>query len=237
MFASLRNAHRFLADHLFYPLALSSALAWGYYILRVFISRNVWIYLNLPWNLLLAWLPYLFSLWAVWLEQRHPGQWLRWLAPAGLWLAFFPNAPYILTDFFHLEARPYLPLWFDIGLLAAFAWTGFFLGIVSLRLMHILVERYVGVIFGWLFALIALGLSGLGLYLGRFSRWNSWDLLTQPDEILKEVILRLTDPINNRSFYGFTVMFTSLLLVSYLVFISVQRLRLPSKKGNQNSGV
>lgn len=229
MLTQLRNFHRFLADHLFYPLALSSGLSLGYFLLRVIISRNIWIYLNLVWNLFLAWMPYWFSVWAIWLEKRYPGKWLRWLIPAGLWLAFFPNAPYILTDFFHLEERPYLPLWFDIGLLAAFAWTGFLLGIVSLRMMHILVEEYLGRILGWVFAIAALGLSGLGLYLGRFSRWNSWDLILQPAEIFKEILTRLADPLNNRGFYGFTLMFTSILLVSYLVFISVQRLKLPQK--------
>jgi len=78
---------------------------------------------------------------------------------------------------------------------------------------------------------VALGLSGLGLYLGRFSRWNSWDLLTQPDQILKEVWDKMLNPTRNPGFYGFTLMFTALLLVSYLVFISIQRLRLPDKKG------
>ena len=231
MFTSLRQVHRFLADHLFYPLALSSLLAFGLFFLRVLISRSIWVYLNLAWNLCLAWLPYGFSLWSVWLDQRHPGQWWRWLIPGILWLLFFPNAPYILTDFFHLEVRPYLPLWFDIGLLAAFSWSGFFLGIVSLRLMHILVENVAGRLIGWIFAVVALGLSGLGLYLGRFSRWNSWDLLTQPDQILKEVWDKMLNPTRNPGFYGFTLMFTALLLVSYLVFISIQRLRLPDKKG------
>lgn len=231
MFTSLRHFHRFLADHLFYPLALSSLLAMGLFFLRVIISHSIWIYLNLAWNLCLAWLPYLFSLWSVWLDQRHPGQWWRWLFPGILWLVFFPNAPYILTDFFHLEVRPYLPLWYDIGLLAAFSWSGFFLGIVSLRLMHILVENVAGKFIGWLFAIVALGLSGLGLYLGRFSRWNSWDLLTQPGQILKEVVEKMLHPTRNPGFYGFTLMFTALLLVSYLVFISIQRLRLPDKKG------
>jgi len=56
----------------------------------------------------------------------------------------FPECTLHHNRFFHLETRPYLPLWFDIGLLATFAWTGFFLGIVSLRIMHILVENVAG---------------------------------------------------------------------------------------------
>lgn len=184
MFSLLAKLHRFFADHLFYSLVLSSILALGLYAGRVVLSRNWVVYVNLVWNLFLAWLPYLFSLWAIALERRRAGWWWLVWFPAALWLAFFPNAPYLLTDFFHLNQRPGIPLWYDIGLIAAFAWSGFFLALVSLRMMHLLAERYVGVVLGWLFALIALGLAGLGLCLGRFSRWNSWDLLTSPKEII-----------------------------------------------------
>ncbi len=235
MLTILAKTHRFLSDHLFYPLALSTILALSLYAGRVIFSRNWVVYFNLIWNLFLAWLPYLFSLWAMALEHRRAGRWwLIWL-PSALWLAFFPNAPYLLTDFFHLTQRPGIPLWYDIGLIAAFAWTGFFLALVSLRIMHLLVERYIGVFLGWLFALVSLGLAGLGLYLGRFSRWNSWDLLTSPKEILKETLWRTMNPLDNLSFYGFTLMFTGLMLVGYLVFIGVQRLNLPRQKSTSVS--
>jgi hypothetical protein len=63
---------------------------------------------------------------------------------------------------------------------ATFAWTGCFLAVASLRVMQTLVKNYVGWFASWIFAAVALSLGGLGIYLGRFSRWNSWDLFLQP---------------------------------------------------------
>jgi len=223
MFHHLRNFHRFLASQLFYPILLSSLLAMGFFIGRLFLSHGRVIYQNLVWNLFLAWVPYLFSVFASGLQRFLPRQWWMLLVPGAIWLAFFPNAPYLLTDFLHLEPRPYVPMWYDIGLLATFAWTGLFLGIASLRIMQGLVRSYLGAIVGWLFAAIALGLGGLGLYLGRFSRWNSWDLLIHPKSILIDVATRLVEPSSNLRFFGFVTMFSAFLLVCYLTFISVHR--------------
>lgn len=182
---------------------------------------------NLPWNLFLAWTPYLFSLLAVSLQRLFPRQWMLLVIPAGLWLIFYPNAAYIVTDFLHLEQRPDVPLWYDILLLAAFSWTGVFLAIASLSAMQGLVKAYLGSFAGWLFAAIALGLSGLGIYLGRFERWNSWDLLFQPKNIAKDIALALINPFENRTFFGFTILFTAFLVVCYLMFISVRQSKEP----------
>jgi len=76
-------------------------------------------YIFLVWNLFLAWVPYGWSLWAATIQRRYPRDWWRLLLPGALWLLFFPNAPYIITDFVHLYQRPPVPLWYDIGLLAA----------------------------------------------------------------------------------------------------------------------
>jgi len=229
MYDAILRIHRFLISQAFYPIALSSILAVAFYIGRVIYSLNDLIYRNLVWNLFLAWIPYLFSLLAIGLHLALPRQWWLLMIPGGIWLAFFPNAPYLLTDFLHLSYRPPVPLWYDIGLLASFSWSGLFLAVASLKTMHELVKTYLGWVIGWLFSWAALGLGGLGLYLGRFSRWNSWDLLSQPQEILVDIARRLADPLNNLRFYGFTLMFTAILLVCYLTFISLQNLQVHPK--------
>lgn len=224
MLTNAKKLHHFLRVHSFYPLVLSSLLASSFFAWRYLRSDST-NYINLMWNLFLAWVPYGFSLFAAGLEQVRPRLWLLLLPAVAAWLVFFPNAPYLVTDFYHLEQRPLIPLWYDIGLIAVFAFTGCFLAIASLRSMHVLVEHYLGKIIGWLFALISLSLAGLGVYLGRFGRWNSWDLLLHPRTLVKEIALQVLNPLDNLGFVGFTLMFTSILLVFYLMFISAENRR------------
>lgn len=214
-----QKIHHFLVLHSFYPLVLSSLLASSFFVWRYFYSGSN-NYMNLMWNLFLAWVPYGFSLLADGIRRVWVGAWPLLLLLGLGWLAFFPNAPYLVTDFYHLSWRPPVPFWYDIGLVAIFAFTGCFLAIASLRTMHCLVEEYLGRVAGWLFTFLALAMAGLGVYLGRFGRWNSWDLLLHPRTLIKELALQMLNPLDNMGFVGFTLMFTSILLVFYLMFVS-----------------
>jgi uncharacterized membrane protein len=210
---------RFLAKHSFYPLLLSSLLACGFYAFRVIYSRTS-NYSNLVPNLLLAWLPYIFSVMAASVYRSHPKRWWN-IGLFGLfWLVFFPNAPYMVTDFYHLDPRPPIPLWFDISLIAIFAFTGCFLAIASLRSIHLIIDQFAGKVVGWLFAMLTLCLGSLGVYLGRFSRFNSWDILLHPKTVLQNIAYNILNPMDNLGFIGFTAMFTSILLVFYLMFVT-----------------
>jgi len=177
-------------------------------------------YSNLLSNLFLAWLPYILSVMAASAYRLHPNRWWVILVLGFFWLVFFPNAPYMVTDFYHLDPRPPVPLWFDISLIAIFAFTGCFLAIASLRSIHVIIERFLGKFVGWVFALFTLGLGSLGVYLGRFSRFNSWDILLKPKPVLKDIAFNLLNPLDNLGFIGFTIMFTSILLVFYLMFVT-----------------
>jgi uncharacterized membrane protein len=223
MMSQINRLHRFFSSQLLYPLVLSSLLAFGLFAARVIVAHNTVIYRNLVWNLFLAWLPYLFSVWAAASERLSPGKWWLLILPGGLWLIFFPNAPYMMTDFLHLEDRPPIPLWYDILLITSYAWSGLFLAIGSLRTMQLLIKKYLGGFISWLFVTVALGLSGLGIYLGRFERWNSWDLILQPRRILHDLKTYMAAPTDNLRFFAFTILFTAFLLICYLTFIAVRR--------------
>ncbi|HOU11831.1 MAG TPA: DUF1361 domain-containing protein [Anaerolineae bacterium] len=211
----LVRLHTFLSRQGFYPVALSSLLCAGLYLTRVVIGRT-WDFYSMLWNLFLAWIPYLGSIWAMHLHEKHPRRWWTLLIPFAIALAFFPNAPYIVTDLLHLQARSRIPLWFDTGMLATFAWTGVILGIYALKLMQDIVKTWVGTMLSWGFVLAVLVMSGMGIYLGRFLRWNSWDLLIQPKAILYDVAIRLRHPFGHLSTYGVTLMFAALMFVCYL---------------------
>lgn len=215
----LTTLNRFLRTHSFYPLLLSSMMACAFFAFRVFYSGTN-NYSNLLLNLFLAWLPYIISVLVSSAYRVNPNRWWVILLLGFFWLVFFPNAPYMVTDFYHLDPRPPVPLWFDISLIAIFAFTGCFLAIASLRSIHIIIDRYLGKFFGWLFALFTLGLGSLGVYLGRFSRFNSWDILLEPKSVLKDIAYNILNPLDNLGFIGFTVMFTSILLVFYLMVVT-----------------
>jgi uncharacterized membrane protein len=212
--------HRFLVRHAFYALALSSVLAVG--ILAGRVQRvQQGSYIFLVWNLFLAWVPYGWSLWAAAIQRHHPRDWWRLLLPGALWLLFFPNAPYIITDFVHLYERPPVPLWYDIGLLAAFAWSGCFLAVVSLQTMQRLVRQLCGTLVSWLFVVASVGLSGLGVYLGRFERWNSWDLLFSPYDVLVAAARPILFPLSHIRPLGASAMFATILMICYVMFVAV----------------
>ncbi len=210
-----RRLHRYLVAQGAYPVLLASLLCAALFAFRAYLSRT-WTYYFLLWNLFLAWVPYLSSLWVAALHRRVPRRWWLLILPGTIAVAFFPNAPYIVTDFFHLAHRPPVPLWYDLGLLAMFAWTGIVLGVYALRILHGIVSDLLGRGWGWLFALGLLGLGGVGIYLGRFLRWNSWDLLLQPKAVLYDVAVRLRYPLSHLQTLGVTLLFAGLLLTCYL---------------------
>ncbi len=152
-------------------------------------------YVGLIWNLFLAWIPFVLAYLAYALSWRR--RLVYFIIPifAILWLIFFPNAPYILTDFQHLSnLATGVPVWFDVIMLIWFAWTGFLLGIISLYLMQNIIKREFGRAIGWLFVTVVSMLSGGGIYIGRFVRWNSWDVLRDPFGIASELLNQAMDP-------------------------------------------
>jgi uncharacterized membrane protein len=211
----LKQIYHYAARHAMVPVVLCSMLAVGLFSGRVYRSHTM-VNAGLVWNLFLAWVPYLFSLWADHLHQRRQRQWWFLILPGVLWLAFFPNAPYMITAVDYMKGLGAIPAWYDVGMLAAFALAGLFLAIFSLRTMQNLVRDYAGSLISWLFVVVVLGLGGLGIYLGRFLRWNSWDLVLNPRGVLGDVAVRVVDPLSYPRTLGVTLLFAALLFVCYL---------------------
>src|SRR5690606_5009462 len=113
---------------------------------------------------------------------------------AGVWLVFLPNAPYLVTDFVHLRPRPGAPLWYDSALLGTAALVGLAAGGLSLRAVHGWVSERHGTPSGLVLLAASMVASGLGIYLGRFERWNTWDLVMRPDAVLSSVLALASDP-------------------------------------------
>ena len=174
-------------------------------------------YSILIWNLGLAWIPFIFATIAYLVSWSKKLLYLVVPVCAFIWLIFFPNAPYILTDFQHLSTYSSIaPLWYDVLMLIWFAWTGLLLGVVSLFFMQEIVTSTFGRITGWIFTILVTILSSAGIFLGRFYRWNSWDILGDPIPIVHDIWGWLRHPFANLLVYGFTLLFTLLFLFVYL---------------------
>lgn len=165
----------------------------------------------LVWNLFLAAIPLGFALLLSKVE--------RWRLAAPLisgWLLFFPNAPYVLTDLLHLRPRSGIPVWYDLLMLLSFALISLWLGFQSLQLVQAWIARKSSALMAWCFVAVSLFLSGFGIYLGRFLRWNSWDIVSNPVSLMGDIWERFADPLAHGQTWGVTMGFGGLLLVAYL---------------------
>lgn len=205
-------------------LLAASALCVALVEIRTYETGNSY-YRFLIWNLFLAWVPLLLAI-AAYARARRRTDWVvaALLVP---WLLFFPNAPYLLTDFVHLESdvvhqRLAAPVWYDALMLSAFAWTGVLLGFSSLLLVQTIVRWTLGARAAWAAVVVALGLGSVGVYVGRFVRLNSWDALLHPGRVLDLLQSQHTDaPLRLPEAL---VALTAFLLVGYLAVYGVSGL-------------
>jgi len=199
-------------------LAFATAVCLAQLAVRAVYARSA-VHFGLVWNLFLAWIPFLLAYAAYTLSWSR--RWLYIAIPvtAFLWLIFFPNAPYILTDLQHLARQSMdTPLWYDVIMLVWFSWTGLLLGLVSMYLMHEILQRTFNKTVGWSFVFIVSGLSSFGVYLGRFVRFNSWDILQDPSEVAVTVLGLVIDP--SLRMVAFTALFAVFYLFVYLTLYS-----------------
>jgi hypothetical protein len=181
---------------------------------RYYISdTKVFLFLN--WNLFLAWIPLLLS---SFIRVFHIKSKISLVFIIIVWILFFPNSPYILTDLFHLRARNAVPIWYDLIVILSYAWTGLICGFISLHDIEKRLSdfgkknRMNAVIVLFLF------ISSFGVYLGRFLRWNSWDVLNNPFGLFSDIVLRLIYPMEYTKTWGVTVLMGLMLNFMYFTF-------------------
>ena len=168
-------------------------------------------YLFLIWNLFLAWIPYWISMYL----EKLPKKWMA-VPMLCAWLVFLPNAPYIVTDLLHVRYHPPVPMWYDTMLIFSFAWTGLLLGYLSLLDVQQFLKKNIGKKMAAALIWLAIVLCAFGVYLGRYQRWNSWDVLTQPYQLFWDIIAVLMHPINYLGSLGLAVVMAGVLGIGFL---------------------
>jgi uncharacterized membrane protein len=172
-------------------------------------------YSFLAWNLFLAWIPFEVSRWIARMPLESRLERVKLLPFFLLWLLFFPNAPYILTDFVHVHHYDRHHL-LEIALVGTHALCGLLLGLVSLRNVQLAVTRACGCLAGEATVVVSSLLAGLGIYCGRILGWNSWDVLTDPRLLFGKLFAALFNPRNHVGAIAFSAFFGAVLLFSYL---------------------
>ena len=178
---------------------------------RVFYSGTL-MYLFLIWNLFLAWIPFQLSV-----ALTQAGQYNRWYRYFLLasWLLFFPNALYIVTDLIHLEESTNVPLWYDAILLFASSFIGLIMAFISLQKAEYLLNSFFSRKIVNCMIPVILFLGSFGVYLGRFQRWNSWDVVHNPLALGMDILDRFISPVDNVKTWAITIILTALYSLLY----------------------
>ncbi|WP_055435219.1 DUF1361 domain-containing protein [Lacinutrix algicola] len=181
---------------------------------RISITKTLY-YIFLVWNLFLAIIPYGITLL---LSDRKRLNKISFVLIFFTWLAFLPNAPYIITDLFHLNISTFNNIWIDTLVISAFAITGMFLFYFSLFQMKNLLLAFFSKSISNVLITSTIFLSAFGVYIGRFLRYNSWQILSHPQQLFSDIINMILHPITNKEVWLFTLLFGFFLQFGYSIF-------------------
>jgi len=204
-------------------LAVISIFCFVFSVFRLIYTDSI-LFLFLNWNLFLAFVPWFFSS----LLIVYPSLQKRTVfvfSVLGIWLLFFPNAPYILTDLFHLKRNLLMPIWFDLLLILSFAWTGLMFGFISLWNIERVLKGFIKNNWVTFISTSLLFVGSFGIYLGRYLRWNSWDIIQQPLELIYDISDRVTNPFKHPTAWGMTILMGIFLNIIYWSFKLVRKER------------
>jgi len=197
-------------------MAVLTVFCFAFSMLRfVYTDTKMFVFLN--WNLFLAFIPWSLTTLLI-LKPRLCKSKICLFAVMGVWLLFFPNAPYILTDLFHLRLNLAMPMWFDLVLVLSFAWTGLLFGFLSLWDIEQFLSRFVKRKYVTLLSITLLFLGSFGIYLGRYLRWNSWDIISQPFALMYDIGSRIINPFAHPRAWGMTILMGIFLNILYWSF-------------------
>jgi uncharacterized membrane protein len=215
----------------------------GCLLVLVFLIFRMWhtnrtTYIFLAWNLFLAWVPLGVAI----MSTRLKLQSWKLAGVSMVWLLFFPNAPYLITDLYHLSHFTGIPLWYDALMLFIAAYTSLAMGFISLRMMEtqwksIWKQKFLrlrSTRSRWYTRIVLMILlfivTGFGLYLGRVLRYNSWDVITDTGGLTLDIARQVLNPFENYRTWGFTLVYATGLFFFYQAWLGM-----PHFKKNENS--
>lgn len=169
-------------------------------------------YIFLLWNLFLAFIPY----WITKDIEKIEGK-TKLFIVLTTWLLFIPNSFYIITDLFHFTHIRSAPKWFDLLLIFSFAWNGIVCGIISVRKIELIATFLLRKKSYPIFLIfVIMWLCAFGIYIGRYLRFNSWDIITDPFDLARGISYLLSHPFRNAYTWGMTLCYS--IFMTFLYF-------------------
>ncbi len=198
------------------PLNQAIIVATTMLITRIAFTQS-FLFIFLIWNLFLAAIPFWIARYCF--KNRDKNSLLTFVFLLFLWLIFFPNAPYILTDLKHLTFGESNLFWYDLIMILIFAFCGLLFGLSSLDNIIKTSTYHFNLTTSKIVLYSSILLAGIGIYIGRVLRWNSWDIVTDPLGILEDLIQILLNPIENKFVYLTSFAFSALIFLGYKFFL------------------
>ncbi|WP_179333176.1 DUF1361 domain-containing protein [Winogradskyella costae] len=201
---------------------ITVALLFSIILLMVRMKLNKsYAFLFLIWNVFLAIIPYAITMYlntTSKLSKLKLGFWFM------VWLAFLPNAPYIVTDLIHIKIGNDSLLWLDVLVVLSFALSGLLLFYISILDMQKLLKSKFKTLPVEMISIAILFLCGFGVYLGRFLRYNSWEIISGPQYLFMDILNMIIAPFQHFEAWLFTLGFGTFLIVGFWMFKTMNTL-------------
>ncbi|MCH4551365.1 DUF1361 domain-containing protein [Aestuariibaculum lutulentum] len=211
----MNNLKTYIYNQFNILVLISLSVLFSIVLLMIRIKLNQsFFYLFLIWNLFLACIPFTLTSYLSTRPKQHKVSFALYFFT---WLAFLPNAPYIITDFLHLRFGDYHLLWLDVLMLASFSGNGVLLFLLSVKEMkHILLQHFSANMSNYIITSV-FPLTAFGVYLGRFLRYNSWEIILNPIELFLDIFNITTNPNVHFQAWIFTFVFSIFLGLLYWI--------------------
>ena len=201
-------------------LSASMVLSIILLMIRIKLTHS-FFYLFLVWNLFLAIIPYAISVYLINKEKLSKIKLLIWFS---IWLLFLPNAPYIITDLLHLRLSDKHFMWLDVLVVTSFAYNGLIIFFLSVLDMETVLKKYLKPKKLFYFIVFVVFLTGFGMYLGRFLRYNSWEIIQNPFNLFSDVFDIILNPNQHIEAWIFTLTLGAFLSIGFWMFKAVLKI-------------
>ena len=205
-----------IPKQIIYLFALATVLNF----LRVFLFGST-AFLYILWNMILAAIPFVISSLLVSYTNKKNIFKPFFIIGFMIWFLFLPNAPYVITDFIHLGRIHSVPVMYDIFVLFSSAWVSLLMGLYSIsHIEKIFLLKFSPKITNIMIGVIILFMS-FGIYLGRYLRFNSWDIFTSHNSLFSSIWKIFTQSNHYVNVYEYTLLFFVFVYISYFSFKNI----------------